>query len=85
MKMFLYGPLLKIKDKISVDQKLSNASFGYVLKRVGIKEINKTRWSLTYQRTILGTNETFKIECALINDTCRVYIDEMAWQTVFKK
>jgi len=84
MKMFLYGPLLKIKDKISVDQKLSNASFGYVLKRVGIREINKTRWSLTYQRTILGTIENFKIECALINDTCKMFIDNKTWSLIFK-
>jgi hypothetical protein len=58
---------------------------GYSLKRVGIKEKNKTSWPLTYYRTILGTNETFKIECALIIETCRVYIDEKAWQTIFKK
>lgn len=84
MKVFLYGPLLSIKDKLSVEQKLSNVNFGYLLKRVGIKEINKTRWSLTYQRTILGTNENFKIECALINDTCKMFIDNKTWSLIFK-
>jgi hypothetical protein len=85
MTNFLYGPNIDGKDKKSLEESLSNANFGYSLKRVGIKEKNKTSWSLTYQRTILGTNETFKIECALIKDTCRVYIDEKAWQTIFKK
>ena len=85
MTTFLYGPNIDGKDKKSLEERLSNANFGYSLKRVGIKEKNKTSWSLTYQRTILGTNETFKIDCALINDTCRIYIDEKAWQTIFKK
>ena len=83
MTNFLYGS--NIEGKNSIEESLSNASFGYSLKRVGIKEKNKTSWSLTYQRTILGTNETFKIDCALINDTCRIYIDDKAWQTIFKK
>lgn len=85
MTNFLYGPNINGKDKNAIEESLSNASFGYSLKRVGDKEKNKTSWALIYQRTILGTNETFKIECALINDTCRVYIDEKAWQTIFKK
>jgi len=84
MKLFLCGPILNMKDKVSVEQKLSNVSFGYLLKRVGIKEINKTRWSLTYQRTILGTFENFKIECALINDTCKMFIDNKTWSLIFK-
>jgi len=85
MTNFLYGPNIDGKDKKSLEESLSNANFGYSLKRVGVKEKNKISWSLTYQRTILGTNETFKIECALIKDTCRIYIDQKAWQTIFKK
>ncbi len=85
MTTFLYGPNIDGKDKKSLEESLSIDNFGYSLKRVGIKEKNKTSWSLTYQRTILGTNETFKIDCALINDTCRIYIDDKAWQTIFKK
>ena len=85
MTNFLYGPTIDGKDITALEESLSNASFGYSLKRVGVKEKNKTSWSLTYQRTILGTNETFKIDCALINDTCRIYIDDKAWQTIFKK
>ena len=85
MTNFFYGPTIDGKNKNTIEESIANASFGYSLKRVGIKEKNKTSWSLTFQRTILGTNETFKIECALINDTCRIYIDEKAWQTIFKK
>ena len=85
MTNFLYGPNIDGENKHTIEESLSNASFGYSLKRVGVKEKNKSSWSLTYQRMILGTNETFKIECALINDTCRVYIDEKEWQTIFKK
>ena len=83
MVPFFYGSSLNNKSKL--EKRLSNASFGYSLKRVGIKEKNKTNWSLTYQRTILGTNETFKIDCALIKDTCRIYIDDKAWKTLFNR
>ena len=83
MVPFFYGSSLNNKSKL--EERLSNASFGYSLKRVGIKEKNKSNWSLSYQRTILGTNETFKIDCALINDTCRIYIDEKAWKTIFNR
>jgi hypothetical protein len=83
MLPFFYGSSVNIKSKLL--ERLTNANFGYSLKRVGVKVKNKTSWSLTYQRSILGTNETFKIECALINDTCRVYLDEKAWETIFKK
>ena len=83
MVPFFYGSSLNNKSKL--EKRLSNASFGYSLKRVGIKEKNKTNWSLNYQRKILGTNETFKIDCALINDTCRIYIDEKAWNILFNR
>lgn len=84
MYVFLYGPAIQGKTKSILINKLSNASFGYSMKRVGIREKSKTSWSLTYQRTILGTNETFKIDCALINDKCKLYIDEKVWNTLFK-
>lgn len=82
MTTFFYGSSDRTIQNLEV--RLSNANFGYTLKRVGVKEKNKTSWSLTYQRTILGTNETFKIDCALINDTCRVFLDKKAWQIIFK-
>jgi hypothetical protein len=82
MPTFFYG--FSDRTRQNLENRLSNANFGYSLKRVGVKEINKTSWSLTYQRTILGTNETFKIDCALINDTCRVFLDKKAWQIIFR-
>jgi hypothetical protein len=54
------------------------------MKRAGVKEESKEHWSLTYQRTIMGTNSNFKIKCALVNDTCRVYLDEKAWKEIFR-
>lgn len=85
MQVFIYGPATETKDENSLKEMLSNASFGYSFKRVGVKAKTKTSWSLTYQRTILGSSETFKIDCALIKDTCRIYIDKKAWSTIFKK
>jgi hypothetical protein len=84
MVPFFYGSFSN-NNKGSFVSKLVDVDFGYTLKRVGVKEIEKNKWSLTYQRTIIGTNENFKIQCALINDTCRVYLDEKAWKTIFKK
>jgi hypothetical protein len=80
---FLYGPLISASSKNNLITKLSNASFGYSLKRVGIINKTKTSWSLTYQRTLLGSNETFKIDCALIDNKCKVYMDEKVWNILF--
>ena len=49
MTNFLYGPTIDGKDITALEESLSNTSFGYSLKRVGVKEKNKTSWSLTYQ------------------------------------
>jgi hypothetical protein len=83
MAPFFYGSFSD-NNKNNFVNKLGEVDFGYTLKRVGVKEIEKNKWSLTYQRTIMGTNENFKIECALINDTCRVYLDEKQWSKIFK-
>lgn len=83
MVPFFYGSFSNNKKNTFVN-KLGEVDFGYTLKRVGVKKIEKNKWSLTYQRTIMGTNENFKIECALINDTCRVYLDEKQWGKIFK-
>jgi hypothetical protein len=83
MVPFFYGPYLN-NSHLDFVNKLSAVDFGYSLKRVGVKEIEKNKWSLTYQRTIMGTNENFKIDCALVNDTCRVFIDQKQWNKLFK-
>ena len=85
MVPYLYGPAVDKLSKTEIEENLSDANFGYELKFSGIKPLDKTNWSLTYSRTILGTNETFKIKCALINDTCRVYVDSAAWNVLFNR
>lgn len=80
---FFYGPYSN-GSKTDFIEKLGAVDFGYALKRVGVKETEKNKWSLTYQRTIMGTNENFKIDCALVNDTCRVFIDKKQWNKLFK-
>ena len=83
MVPFFYGPQVTSMKRTAFIEKLSEQDFGYSMKRVGVKELSKENWSLTYQRTIVGTNTNFKINCALVNDTCRIYLDEKAWKTIF--
>jgi len=84
MAPFFYGPYVNSLKRSSFIEQLSNQDFGYTMKRAGVKEESKEHWSLTYQRTIMGTNSNFKIKCALVNDTCRVYLDEKAWKEIFQ-
>jgi hypothetical protein len=85
MAKFFYGPMKQQLGEKKLAAKLADQDFGYALKRVGIKEGTAKSWSLTYQRTILGTQENFKIDAALVNDTCRVYLDEEKWNILFKR
>ncbi len=84
MVPFFYGPLVTKMKRTEFISQLSEHDFGYSMKRVGVKEISSENWSLNYQRTILGTNTNFKIKCALVNDTCRVYLDDKAWKEIFQ-
>jgi len=85
MAKFFYGPKKQELGAVKLATALADVDVGYALKRVGIKEADAKNWSLTYQRTILGTQENFKIEAALVNDTCRVYLDEKKWQILFER
>ena len=84
MTPFFYGPYVDLLGRNKLVSSLNEADFGYSMKRVGVKETGVNKWSLTYQRTIMGTNENFKIDCAVVNDTCRVYIDQKVWNKIFK-
>ena len=84
MARFFYGPYLQNNKIESFTKSLSEAEFGYSFKRVGVKKKSPSKWSLTYQRTILSTNETFKIDCDIVNDTCRIFLDKNKWNTIFK-
>jgi len=84
MVSFFYGSFIDSIGKEKLVDRLKEAEFGFSMKRVGVKETAKNNWSITYQRTIMGTNENFKIDCALVNDTCRVFIDQKVWNKIFK-
>jgi len=85
MVPFFTGPLTEEQSSEELVELLSNAPFGYNMKRSGIREVEaKRRWSLTFARTILGTQETFKIDCELISDTCRVVLNANSFTTIFK-
>lgn len=81
---FMHGPMVDARNNKTIIQQLSSEDFGYAMKRVGIKEVTKNKWSITYQRTLLGTNENFKVECSLIKGTCRIYLDKNQWERIFK-
>ena len=82
---FFTGPLVAHKSAGDIATMLAEAPFGYAMKRSGIREIEfKQSWSLTYTRTILGTQETFKIDCVLEQDTCRIILDQPSFHAIFK-
>lgn len=85
MATFFYGPMKQDLGEKKLAEALEDQDFGYALKRVGIKEVDTKNWSLTYQRILLGTQENFKIEAALVNDTCRVYLDQKKWDLLFNR
>jgi hypothetical protein len=86
MVPFFTGPLVSDKTTSELVSFLADAPFGYSMKRSGIREIEtKQRWSLTYSRTILGTQETFKIDCVIERDTCRVVLDDKSKTAIFKQ
>jgi hypothetical protein len=85
MRPFFYGPVSSKLTKKQLENKLTDARFGYEMKRAGVKTLSKTEWSITYQRSIAATSETFVVKCALLNDTCRVYLDEKAWKLIFER
>ena len=82
MMSFFYGPLCT--NKSSLLKKISDEDFGYDLSMVGAKQINSSEWSITYQKIIYGTKKNFKVNCKLINDTCRIYLDEITYKKIFK-
>ena len=84
MVPFFTGELRASSSQSAFVELLANAPFGYSMKRAGIREVKKgEEWSLTYQRTILGTQETFKVDCKLIEDTCRIILDPRAYKIIF--
>jgi hypothetical protein len=85
MVPFFTGSALDGKSSSNMAAILADAPFGYSMKRAGILEVQpQQRWSITYSRTILGTQETFQIECVLERDTCRVILNKQSFPTIFR-
>jgi hypothetical protein len=84
MLPYITGPAVDGLSKEKKISKLEDASFGYQMKRQGVKTISNQEWGLTYSRIIMGTQETFKIKCLLVKGTCCVYLDEKRWKQVFR-
>lgn len=83
MVPFFYGPWIKSQPKNQIISHFSKAQFGYSLKRIGIRTNSVNSWSIMYQKTIMGTNHSFSVQCALINDTCRIWLDQEAYNSIF--
>jgi hypothetical protein len=86
MAPFFTGPVKQGLSQAAFEAYLGESPFGYTMKRSGIKQNEKgKKWALTYQRTWLGTTESFKIDCILERDTCRIVLTEAAAKLIFKK
>ena len=85
MLPFLFGPSVDGKADELVMDLLDQAPFGYQMKRVGIRIIEpKKVWKLGFERVLLGTRETFDIECRLVDGVCKLYLDSKSWNTIFR-
>lgn len=85
MAVFFYGPAAEKLGRMKLSEKLSSSDFGYKFKRVGIIDKGKDKWSLTYQRHISATRKAMKIDCALVQDTCRIYLDASTMKLLFNQ
>lgn len=85
MLPFLFGPSVDGQSDAIVMDLLDQAPFGYQMKRVGIRIIEpKKVWKLRFERVLLGTKETFDIECRLVDGVCKLYLDPESWNTIFR-
>ena len=82
---FMAGPIVDKNSKSQLINKLKDADFGYVLKRVGINEVSKSEWNVSYNKTLIATKKSFKVRCILFRDTCRVWLDEKSFKEIFPK
>lgn len=85
MLPFLYEPNeLKKMGKTRALKSIESMNFGYEFRRVGIKEeLKGIAWKLTYQRIILGTAETFTVNCKNISDTTRLLMNPTQRRNIF--
>lgn len=85
MLPFLHTPQeLKKIGKRKALSSIEKMNFGYEFRRVGIKEeIKKNMWTITYQRVLFGSSETFTVQCRNVNDTTRLLMNSTQRKLVF--
>lgn len=81
---FFYGPLTEKKNNQRFAERIATIDFGYSFTRKGIATTSANQWVVNYQRTIMGTQENFKISCSLVHDTCKIYLDLKTYETLFR-
>ncbi|MGA1308086.1 MAG: hypothetical protein ACO30M_09380, partial [Candidatus Kapaibacteriota bacterium] len=63
---------------------IENMNFGYEFRRVGIKEEKKNQlWTITYQRVLFGSSETFRVRCRNVDDSTRLLMNSTQRKLVF--
>lgn len=84
MVPFIYTPAeIKNKKPSQLVKEIEKMNFGYSFKRTGIRENPKGTWKISYQRTVLGTQELFTVQCSIIKDTCRLILNPKERQNIF--
>ncbi|MFZ9760569.1 MAG: hypothetical protein ACO323_06795 [Candidatus Kapaibacteriota bacterium] len=85
MLPFLYEPSeLQRIGKNKALTSIENMNFGYEFRRVGIKEEKKNQlWTITYQRVLFGSSETFRVRCRNVDDSTRLLMNSTQRKLVF--
>ena len=85
MLPFLYEPSeLQRIGKNKALTYIVNMNFGYEFRRVGIKEEKKNQlWTITYQRVLFGSSETFRVRCRNVDDSTRLLMNSTQRKLVF--
>ena len=85
MLPFLYEPSeLQRIGKSKALTSIENMNFGYEFRRVGIKEEKKNQlWTITYQRVLFGSSETFRVRCRNVDDSTRLLMNSTQRKLVF--
>ncbi len=53
-------------------------------RRAGVTVTEEgTKGYLTYDRSLVGTTQTSRVNCALVGNTCRMYLDASTWNQLF--
>ncbi|MGA1250041.1 MAG: hypothetical protein ACO3YM_06110 [Candidatus Kapaibacteriota bacterium] len=85
MLPFLYEPSeLQRIGKNKALTSIENMNFGYEFRRVGIiEEKNNLLWTITFQRVLFGSSETFRVRCRNVDDSTRLLMNSTQRKLVF--